>query len=85
MPLWSSLRIDAGVRANEWGNVMSATFTKEERAAMRATVAEEKAAKAGADLEAACLAAIAGMSGSFLRGAGRNLSFGGSTGAESGG
>jgi uncharacterized protein YdhG (YjbR/CyaY superfamily) len=43
---------------------MSATFTKEERAAMRATVAEEKAAKAGADLEAACLAAIAGMSGS---------------------
>ena len=43
---------------------MSATFSKEERAAMRAVVAEEKAAKAGADLEAACLAAIAAMSGS---------------------
>ena len=43
---------------------MSATFTKEERAAMRAAVAEEKAAKAGADLEAACLAAIDKMSGS---------------------
>jgi uncharacterized protein YdhG (YjbR/CyaY superfamily) len=43
---------------------MSATFSKEERAAMRAAVAEEKAAKAGADLEAACLAAIAQMSSS---------------------
>ena len=31
---------------------------------MRAAVAEEKAAKAGADLEAACLAAIDQMSGS---------------------
>ena len=31
---------------------------------MRAVVAEEKAAKAGADLEAACLAAIDQMSGS---------------------
>ncbi len=43
---------------------MSATFSKEERAAMRAAVAEAKAAKAGADLEAACLAAIDQMSGS---------------------
>jgi uncharacterized protein YdhG (YjbR/CyaY superfamily) len=43
---------------------MSATFSKEERAAMRAAVAEAKAAKAGADLEAACVAAISEMSGS---------------------
>jgi uncharacterized protein YdhG (YjbR/CyaY superfamily) len=43
---------------------MSATFSKEERAAMRAAAAETKAAKAGANLEAACLAAIAEMSGS---------------------
>lgn len=43
---------------------MSATFSKEERAAMRAAVAEAKSAKAGADLEAACLAAIAEMTGS---------------------
>jgi uncharacterized protein YdhG (YjbR/CyaY superfamily) len=43
---------------------MSATFSKEERAAMRAAAAEAKAAKAGADLEAACLGAIAEMSGS---------------------
>jgi len=43
---------------------MSATFSKEERAAMRAAVAEAKAAKTSADLEAACLAAIAEMSGS---------------------
>ena len=43
---------------------MSATFSKEERAAMRAAVAEEKAARAGADLEAACLVAIDEMSGS---------------------
>lgn len=43
---------------------MSATFSKEERAAMRAAAAEAKAAKVGADLEAACLAAIAEMSGS---------------------
>ena len=42
---------------------MSATFSKEERAAMRAAAAEAKAAKAGADLEAACLAAIGEMSG----------------------
>ncbi len=42
---------------------MSATFSKEERAAMRAAAAEAKAAKVGADLEAACLAAIAEMSG----------------------
>lgn len=42
---------------------MGATFSKEERAAMRAAVAEEKAAKAGADLEAACRAAIEAMSG----------------------
>jgi len=42
---------------------MSETFSKEEKAAMRAAAAEAKAAKLGADLEAACLAAIAEMSG----------------------
>ena len=42
---------------------MSATVSKEEKAAMRAAAAEAKAAQAGADLEAACLAAIADMSG----------------------
>lgn len=42
---------------------MSTTFSKEEKAAMRAAAAEAKAAKAGADLEAACLAAIAEMTG----------------------
>ena len=43
---------------------MSSSFSKEERAAMRAAVAEAKAAKLGGDLEAACLAAIAEMTGS---------------------
>jgi uncharacterized protein YdhG (YjbR/CyaY superfamily) len=42
---------------------MSGAFSKEERAAMRAAASEAKAAKAGADMEAACLAAIADMSG----------------------
>lgn len=42
---------------------MSTTFSKEEKAAMRAAVAEAKAAKLGADLEAACLAAIDEMTG----------------------
>lgn len=42
---------------------MSTTFSKEEKAAMRAAAAEAKAAKEGADLEAACLAAIAEMTG----------------------
>jgi uncharacterized protein YdhG (YjbR/CyaY superfamily) len=42
---------------------MSTTFTKEEKAAMRAAAAEAKAAQEGADLEAACLAAIAEMTG----------------------
>ncbi|SEN05587.1 hypothetical protein [Cryobacterium luteum] len=42
---------------------MSSTFSREEKAAMRAAAAEVKAAKAGADLEAACLAAIAEMTG----------------------
>lgn len=42
---------------------MNTTFSKEEKAAMRAAAAEAKAAKLGADLEAACLAAIADMSG----------------------
>ena len=42
---------------------MSTAFSKEEKAAMRAATAEAKAAKAGADLEAACLAAIAEMTG----------------------
>lgn len=39
------------------------TFSKEEKAAMRAAVAEAKAAKAGADQEAACVAAIEGLTG----------------------
>lgn len=43
---------------------MSNAFSKEEKAAMRAAAAEAKAAKEGADLEAACLGAIADMSGS---------------------
>ncbi|WP_411732100.1 hypothetical protein [Paeniglutamicibacter sp.] len=42
---------------------MNTTFSKEEKAAMRAAAAEAKAAKAGADLEAACLAAIEEMTG----------------------
>lgn len=42
---------------------MADTFSKEERAAMRATVAEEKARREGADLNAACVAAIAEMTG----------------------
>jgi uncharacterized protein YdhG (YjbR/CyaY superfamily) len=42
---------------------MSATFSKEEKAAMKAALAEAKAAKEGADLEATCVAAIAAMSG----------------------
>jgi uncharacterized protein YdhG (YjbR/CyaY superfamily) len=42
---------------------MSTTFSKEEKAAMRAAAAEAKAAKEGADLEAACLTAIADMTG----------------------
>jgi uncharacterized protein YdhG (YjbR/CyaY superfamily) len=40
------------------------TFSKEEKAAMRAAVAEEKARKEGADQAAACDAAIAAMTGS---------------------
>jgi uncharacterized protein YdhG (YjbR/CyaY superfamily) len=43
---------------------MSANFSKEEKAAMRAAAAEAKAAKIGADLEAACIAAIAEMTDS---------------------
>jgi uncharacterized protein YdhG (YjbR/CyaY superfamily) len=42
---------------------MSNAFTKEERAAIRAAAAEAKAAKLGADLKAACLAAIDDMTG----------------------
>ncbi|WGD37497.1 hypothetical protein [Lysinibacter sp. HNR] len=42
---------------------MSTAFSKEEKAAMRAAAAEAKAAKLGADLEAACLAAISEMEG----------------------
>lgn len=42
---------------------MSTTFSKEEKAAMRAAAAEAKAAKQGADLEAACLTAIDEMTG----------------------
>jgi uncharacterized protein YdhG (YjbR/CyaY superfamily) len=39
------------------------TFSKEEKAAMRAAIAEKKAAQEGADAEAACDAAIAAMTG----------------------
>lgn len=39
------------------------TFSKEEKAAMRAAVAEKKAAQEGADAAAACDAAIAAMTG----------------------
>jgi hypothetical protein len=42
---------------------MTATFSKEEKAAMRAAIAEKKAAQEGADAAAACEAAIAAMSG----------------------
>lgn len=42
---------------------MSTTFSKEEKAAMRAAIAEKKAAQEGADAEAACDAAIAAMTG----------------------
>jgi len=42
---------------------MSNTFSKEEKAAMKAAVAEAKAAKENADLAAACDAAIAELSG----------------------
>jgi uncharacterized protein YdhG (YjbR/CyaY superfamily) len=42
---------------------MDTTFSKEEKAAMRAAAAEAKAAKAGADLEEACLTAIGEMTG----------------------
>ncbi len=42
---------------------MSTTFSKEEKAAMRAAAAEAKAAKEGADMVAACAAAIAELSG----------------------
>ncbi len=42
---------------------MSNAFSKEEKAAMRAAAAEAKAAKEGADLEEACLASIAAMTG----------------------
>jgi uncharacterized protein YdhG (YjbR/CyaY superfamily) len=42
---------------------MSTAFSKEEKAAIKATAAEAKAAKEGADLSAACDAAIAGMTG----------------------
>jgi uncharacterized protein YdhG (YjbR/CyaY superfamily) len=42
---------------------MSTTFSKEEKAAMKAAAAEAKAAKEGADLEEACLVAIAAMTG----------------------
>ncbi|MGH1522704.1 hypothetical protein ACRAWC_00880 [Leifsonia sp. L25] len=39
------------------------TFSKEEKAAIRATVAEKKAQQAGADAAAACEEAIAAMTG----------------------
>jgi hypothetical protein len=43
--------------------IVAATFTKEEKAAMRAAIAEKKAAQEGADAAAACDAAIAAMTG----------------------
>ena len=42
----------------------STTFSKEEKAAMRAAIAEKKAAQEGADAAAACDEAIAAMTGS---------------------
>ncbi|ERK72813.1 hypothetical protein [Leifsonia aquatica] len=42
---------------------MATTFTAEEKAAMKAAVAEKKAAQAGADAAAACEAAIAALTG----------------------
>jgi hypothetical protein len=42
---------------------MATTFSPEEKAAMRAAVAEKKAAQEGADAAAACDAAIAAMTG----------------------
>jgi len=42
---------------------MSPTFSKEEKAAMRAAAAEAKAEKQNANLKEACLAAIAKMTG----------------------
>jgi hypothetical protein len=42
---------------------MAATFSTEEKAAMRAAVAEKKAAQEGADAEDACEAAIAALTG----------------------
>ena len=42
---------------------MASTFSTEEKAAMRAAVAEKKAAQEGADAAAACDAAIAAMTG----------------------
>jgi len=39
------------------------TFSREEKAAIKAAAAEARAAKEGADLEAACLASIAAMTG----------------------
>ena len=41
----------------------TSTFSKEEKAAIRAAVAEKKAAQEGADAAAACDAAIAAMTG----------------------
>jgi hypothetical protein len=41
----------------------STTFSKEEKAAMRAAIAEKKATQEGADAAAACDAAIAAMTG----------------------
>jgi hypothetical protein len=42
---------------------MASTFSKEEKAAMKAAIAEKKAAQEGADAAAACDAAIAAMTG----------------------
>lgn len=42
---------------------MATTFSAEEKAAMKAAVAEKKAAQAGADAAAACEAAIAALTG----------------------
>jgi uncharacterized protein YdhG (YjbR/CyaY superfamily) len=42
---------------------MATTFNKEEKAAMRAAIAEKKAAQEGADAAAACDSAIAALTG----------------------
>jgi hypothetical protein len=51
------------IAQTQGGTMATTTFSKEERAAMRAAVAEKKAVQEGADAAAACDAAIAAMTG----------------------